>query len=328
MAVAIERRKLRCLPTSHPTRHVLSIGSFDGVHAGHVALMRHARSLADAGPGGRVLVLAFDPHPSSVIRPGTEPARLTTFAHRRELLLAAGADDVQPLAPSAELLAMPPEAFISQTVSRFAPTWFVEGQDFCFGKGRAGNVETLRRLGGDHDYQVAVLAPVDVTLSDHSVVPASSTMVRWLIARGRVADAARVLGRPYQIRGVVTRGDQRGRTIGVPTANLATEQLLPADGVYAGIGTLPDGRRVGAAVNVGTRPTFDGVGRRLEAHLLDASDPVSVGGEPRITGLPDYGWPLRIDLIGWIRDDLRFGGIEALVAQMRRDIERVRARLG
>lgn len=307
------------------TSTALTIGNFDGVHIGHVALVRRARELV--GASGRVVALAFDPHPASRLKPGSEPERLSSFEQREVWLRAAGADSVERLEPTPALLGLSPEAFVRAKVEKYAPSWFVEGADFHFGKGRAGNVRTLAELGPHFGFACEVVAPVEAALTDCLLIRASSTLVRWLLSQGRVRDAAIVLGRPYELAGTVVQGDRRGREIGVPTANLATDQMLPADGVYAGVGVLPDGREVPAAVNVGSRPTFNGHSRRLEAYLLiEGGWRGACGGGPwaPIPGLPEYGWPLRVRMQSWIREDLRFEGVKPLCDQMARDIERCR----
>ncbi len=294
-------------------RTVITIGNFDGVHVGHAALVRRAVELArpiDA----RVLVMAFDPHPMTRLKPEASPTRLTTFEHRSELLRASGADDVIKLEPRDELLGLAPEQFVRTLLLPHRPAWVVEGSDFHFGKGRAGNVRVLAELAAAMGFGADVVAPVEVGLTDHQIVTASSTIARWLITHGRVRDAAVVLGRPYQIRGKVIKGDQRGRTIGFPTANLDTEQLLPATGVYGAIARLEDGREFTAAINVGTRPTFNGHGRRLEAHFLDV----------RAGELSEYGWPVAIDVIGFARDDVKFDSVARLTDQIGRDCRAVR----
>ena len=300
---------------------IVTIGNFDGVHAGHRALVFRARALA--GPAGRVVAMAFDPHPASVLRPESAPARVTAWERRAALLVEAGADVVRRLEPTAELLSMSPESFVEDLVGELGPSWLVEGEDFRFGRARAGDVSTLRALGERMGFGVEVVPTVEVALEDNTVVPASSTVLRWLIERGRVRDAARVLGRAYELEGVVARGERRGREIGFPTINIETDALAPADGIYAGTATLPDGRRIGAAVSVGTKPTFGGTARAVEAHLLDAARE----GE-RIAGLEEYGWGVRLALVGWVRDQVRFGSAAALVEQMERDCARVREVLG
>ncbi len=295
---------------------VVTIGNFDGVHAGHRELIRRARSLASVS-GAKVVALAFDPHPTSRLRPGNAPARLTSFVRRAELLREAGADEVVKLEPTDALLAMTPDEFLAMLVQERKPVAVVEGPDFNYGKGRAGSIETLMDEGRRMGFAVEVVQPVEVALSDLSIVRASSTLVRHLIAEGRVRDASLVLGHSHELAGVVTKGDQRGRTIGVPTANIVqeTEQavLLPAQGVYAAWARMPDGRRLAAAVNIGARPTFDAPEPRIEAHLMDP-----VTGETA-TGIPEYGWTLAIELVGWVRDTVRFSGLDALKEQLARD---------
>jgi riboflavin kinase/FMN adenylyltransferase len=169
-------------------------------------------------------------------------------------------------------------------------------------------------------FTVEVVPPVEVALTDHQCVPARSTIVRWLLSNGRVRDAAVVLGRPYELEGTVVRGDRRGRTIGFPTANLEVPTLIPADGVYAAIATLPDGRRLGAAVSIGSKPTFGTHARAVEAFLLQP------GTESRawkpIEGLPEYGWTLRLSMLAWVREQVKFDSLDSLLAQMERDCRR------
>lgn len=310
-------------------RSVISIGNFDGVHAGHAALLGRARALA-TGHAARVLALTFDPHPATVLRPGQQPDRLCTLARRVELLRAAGADEVAVLAPTPELLGKRPEAFVDQLVSAHAPVAFVEGADFRFGKGRSGDLNLLATLGRARGFVVEAVPPVSAVLGDQSIVPCSSTMARWLIAHGRVLDAWSVLGRPFEIAGLVVRGDRRGRTIGMPTANIAHEAMLPADGVYAGVAHLPGGRAMAAAVSVGTKPTFsEAPARTAEAFLMpiDAEHAPTIGAAASawrpLPGLDEYGWPLRIELVGWVREQARFADVASLCEQMWRDVARV-----
>lgn len=303
-----------------PPRTVISIGNFDGVHIGHAALIRAARAIADTH-AARVVVLAFDPHPLTLLKPGAAPPRLMTFARRAEILMRLGADSVLNLEPTPALLGKSAEEFIKSKVEQHHPVAFVEGYDFHFGKGRAGNNKVLSDLGAVHGYETRIVAPIDVALSDHTMITASSSLARWLLLHARVRDAALVLGRPHELHGVVTRGDRRGRTIGFPTANLTTTDMLPADAVYAAHAILPDGRRFPAAVNIGARPTFQGVERRVEAHLLAAPRDAA---SPSIAGLSEYDWPLRLELLAFVRDQLKFASIDELTAQIRRDAERVR----
>lgn len=301
------------------------MGTFDGVHAGHAALLAAARRWAHHHDA-KVIALSFDPHPASLLRPEATPARLTAFAKRRELLIESGADEVRRLEPSLELLAQSPRTFIEQMTRDYHPVAMVEGPDFRFGKARAGDVGVLEALGKEFGFELEVVEPVAAVLSNQQIVTVSSTLVRWLIEAGRVSDAWALLGRPYELAGTVERGDRRGRTIGVPTANVRCETLMPADGVYAAVAKIDDGRWWPAAVNVGSRPTFDGIDRRVEAHLIGAhrGNARSEQWTP-IEGLAEYGWNVRLQLVGWVRDQVRFAGIDALVAQLRRDISRAAA---
>jgi riboflavin kinase / FMN adenylyltransferase len=301
-----------------PGRSVVTIGNFDGVHVGHAALLRAARGHASGGGALRVVAMYFDPHPAAVLRPGSEPARLTTSDDRARILRDCGADEVVRLEPSTEFLSQTPEEFVAWLTREFAPGAVVEGPDFRFGRRRAGDVELLRRLGRESGFEVAVVAPVEVSLEDGTMVAASSSIVRWMLEYGRIGDAARVLGREYTVPGLVERGDRRGREIGYPTANVRTPCLAPADGVYAGRAALEDGREFAAAISVGTKPTFGEHGRALEAYLLDAGE----GGA--IAGLPEYGWPIRLSFSHWLRDQVRFESVGALLEQMGRDCQRVR----
>lgn len=298
-----------------PRPTVLTIGNFDGVHRGHVELIKRARSIAT--DQGRVIVLAFDPHPLSRLAPGKEPPRLSTFAQRLRWLTAAGADDVVRLEPTGDLLAHTPEQFIDDLIHKYTPTAFVEGKDFHFGKARSGNIDTLIQLGQDRGFTVDVVPPVEVDLTDQTIVSASSSIARWLLAQGRLRDVARVIARHYEIEGVVVRGDQRGRTIGFPTANLRTPLAPPAFGIYAGIATLPDDSTRPAAIHVGPRDTFDSEEPTIEPYILDWEGPQTMG-------LEEYDWNLRIHFVSWLRGIARFESVDALVEQMHLDVARTR----
>lgn len=298
----------------------VTIGNFDGVHLAHKRLIAEARTLA--GDAGAVHVLAFDPHPASVLR-GHAPDRLTTWHSRERLLLEAGADHVRRLEPTEALLALDPAAFVETRLLPLKPNHIVEGNDFRFGRNRAGDNGVLAALGEHHNFKVHAIEPVTATLDDHTTPKASSTLTRWLLAHGRVRDAAHVLGRPHRIEGEVTQGDRLGRTIGFPTANVNPETMPPAEGVYAGTATLPTGATHHAAINVGTRPTVNGTTLRVEAHLLDApSEP----GSARLPGLPEYNWRIAIDLTARIRDQVRFESLQHLRDQLDRDMRTVRER--
>lgn len=315
-----------------PPRTAVTIGTFDGVHRGHAAILAEARRLA--GPEGRVVALAFDPHPISVLRPQITPPRLTPFESRAQRLRDAGADDVRRLEPDGALLALTPEQFMRFVTQSFAPDVVVEGADFHFGRGRAGDVRALADLGRTLGFTLAVVPAVDVELSDQTLHRASSTLARWLLDRGRVRDAAAVLGRPYELTGDVRRGDRRGRTIGFPTINLRPETMLPAEGVYAGLAHLPNGQTLPAAINIGERPTVGGVEHRVEAHLLglptSARASSALDAAPAwapVPGLPEYGWTARIELCARLRDTVRFGSLAELAAQLSRDCARIPAAL-
>ncbi len=311
-------------PGTDPRAAVLTIGTFDGVHVGHRALLERARKLAAPAGGrasARVVALAFDPNPLEVLSPAGAPARLTTWAQRDRLLRGAGADEVVRLDPTPALLALSPEGFVDQLESQYRPVAVVEGADFRFGAKRAGDVALLRSLGAARGFSVDVVGQVECALNDHTIAPARSSVIRWLIANGRVSDAARLLGRPYAMAGTVRRGDQRGRTIGYPTVNVESPCLAPADGVYAGRARLPDGRTLAAAISVGTKPTFGPHARAVEAFVMEAR----VGENGRtpakadLSALPDYGWEMELEFLAFVRDQVRFDTLDELLGQMGRD---------
>jgi riboflavin kinase/FMN adenylyltransferase len=291
---------------------VVTIGNFDGVHLGHRAIVAAARDAA--GPSGRVVAVTFEPLPVAVLRPESAPARLTDAAARRDLLLAAGCDEVVELDPRQGILKETPEAFVAGLRSRVPFDAVAEGGDFRFGAGRSGDVATLAAIGAREGFRAIEVAEGLEPLADGFLVPARSTSIRWLLSVGRVADAARLLGRPYSVAGTVESGDRRGRGLGFPTANVrAPGAALPADGVYAGEADA-DGRTWPAAISVGTKPTFGGDRRTLEVHLVGCERP-----------LDDYGWPVEVRFRRWLREQWRFPGPDALVAQLRADVARVAA---
>lgn len=286
----------------------LSIGTFDGVHRGHRRLLDRARALV--GRRGRVVAMAFDPHPLTVLRPNGRPDRLTTFEQRSEYLREAGADDVIRLEPTAELLGRSPQQFIADVVAQFQPSAIVEGPDFRFGKGRAGDVDTLRQLGAEFGFRAEIVEPSTCVLTDTTVIRASSSMLRWFLGHGRVRDAAIVCGRPHELWGSVVEGDRRGRDLDMPTANLRPDGdvLLPGDGIYAGAAVRPDGSVYPAAISIGTKPTFGEHPRVCEAHLIGFDGP-----------LDDYGWRIRLRFMDWLRDQVRYDSVDQLVEQLQRD---------
>ena len=214
--------------------------------------------------------MTFEPHPLTVLRPKEAPARLTPPAVKRAILEAAGVDTLVLLPPQPDLLDLTAEQFWNLIVQEMRPAHLVEGNSFFFGKGRAGTVQKMVDWSAGTGIQVHVADAVSVVLLNLSIVRVSSSLVRWLITNGRMRDAAICLGRPYLLEGEVVSGFQRGRTIGVPTANLKTEQLVPGDGVYSGRSHI-GGRTYPAAVSIGTLPTFDDGRRQIEAHLIGFS---------------------------------------------------------
>jgi riboflavin kinase/FMN adenylyltransferase len=295
----------------------ITIGAFDGVHLGHAALIRAARSAA--GAQGRVVVLAFEPHPLRVVRPRAAPQRLSNFAQRERWLKEAGADEVVALEPTKELLGRSPQDFLAWMSGEHAPDVIVEGADFRFGHDRAGSIETLRQHEGTFGYRTVVVDEILAPLADMSVVRVASSLIRWLLHRGRVRDAANLLGRSYELECEVVSGDGRGASIlGVATANLDHgDYLLPADGIYVGAATDPDGITYPAAISVGTKPTFGENPRVCEAHLLD------FGGRSG-----EYGWTIKLDVHNWLRDQIAYESTELLIEQIHRDIARVREESG
>lgn len=300
------------------TPTALTIGNFDGVHIGHQAILHRARELV--GVDGRVIAATFSPHPMSMLNPERMPEELEPIEQRSQRLLSAGADEVVLLEPRPELLSMSPDAFVDMMIDQHAPTLMVEGTDFHFGARRAGNVTMLEELCRLQGVGVEIVRPVVTSLSDQSEVVASSTLTRWLLAHGRVRDAAFVLGRMHELVGTVVQGDQLGRTIGCPTINLRTGSLLPADGVYGGIAQLPDQTQAIAAINIGARPTVQGLDRRAEAHLIRMDGSAWTLPDE----LDEYGWSCRIKLMSWIRDEVKFDSIETMTSQIWRDVDRIK----
>jgi riboflavin kinase/FMN adenylyltransferase len=289
---------------------VLSIGNFDGVHRGHRALLAKARELADA-EGLQVTAMTFDPPPDLVLRPQDPPKQLTDIRRRAQLLLEAGADRVLRVRPTRELLCKSPEAFIEEViVGRFRPRHLVEGPNFFFGAGRAGTVDTLRQAGRERGFFLHVVEPEGIDLPEGRE-RISSTLIRRLLSCGRVEDAAQCLARPYSVCGPVVHGAGWGRRLGAATMNLDTgDQLLPADGVYAGR-VRCEGREWAAAASIGTKPTFEDDQRSVEAHLLDADGDF-------------YGRQAELMLLNYLRPQRRFEDPQALREQIQEDIRRVR----
>jgi riboflavin kinase/FMN adenylyltransferase len=257
-----------------------------------------------------------------ILNPSRAPRHIESFQIRKQRLLDAGADEVVELTPTPELLTQEPDQFLDEVIERYNPTIIVEGHDFHFGKRRAGTPELLTKLCEDRGIQTDILGPVQITLTDQSIVTASSSLVRWLITQGRVRDAAYTLGRSHELTGTVVQGQQLGRTINIPTINLDTDSLLPADGVYSGYARFTHNNRehqVLAAINVGSRPTVQGLTRRAEAHLIK---PDSSQWTPA-QDMPEYNWECTLELTGWVRDQVKFGSLDTLKQQIRRDCGRI-----
>lgn len=286
---------------------VVVIGNFDGVHRGHVELLRTARA---AEPGAPLVAVTFWPHPMSVVRPDQAPLLLTTLEARVALLEQAGVDRVVVVDFTAEVASWSPAEFVERVLDPLHPRRVVLGENFRFGFRAAGTVATLAELGAGR----FVVQPVG--LITDGALPSSSTLIRHAVLEGDFGRVRELSDQTFRSTGVVVQGDQRGRLLGYPTANVAVApgMVVPADGVYAGWVTRLDGPapRWPAAISVGTNPTFDGVERRIEAYVLDRDD------------LELYGVEIAIDFYARIRGQVRFAGMEALIEQMHHDVEQIR----
>jgi riboflavin kinase/FMN adenylyltransferase len=285
-------------PTAAPSaERAVAIGTFDGVHRGHRAVLDAARAT-----GLRSAALTFEPHPRSVL--GYAVELLTTYERRRELLAASGVDDVLVVPFTSGLARLDPEEFADAVLRPFGTRIVLAGEGFRFGKGRRGDLDLLRGLGFD-------VRPVPL------LGGVSSTGIRELLREGDIAAAARLLGRPPELEGIVVAGDQRGGTLGYPTANLAVppDLLVPAFGIYAGEAVALDHAgepRFRTALSIGVNPHYGGVERRIEAFLLGFDGDL-------------YGQRLRIELWDRLREERSFAGEAELVAQIGRDVEAARA---
>ena len=286
------------------------IGNFDGVHLGHRHVVARAREIADER-ALTVVAVTFDPHPMSVLRPEHAPTTLTSLTVRAELLGDAGADAVLALPFDRDVASWMPEEFVRRVlVDGLHAAAVVVGANFRFGHRAAGDVATLRETGERFGFTAEGI-PLD-----GGPQVWSSTYVRMSLGAGDVAGAAEALGRPYAVRGVVVRGDQRGRELGFPTANVPTDSLTaaPPDGVYAGwLRRLDTGETYPAAISVGTNPTFDGEReRRVESYVLDRTD------------LELYGVEVEVSFVERLRGMVAFESVEKLVQQMTDDVVRTR----
>ena len=295
-------------------RTVITIGAYDGVHLGHQAVIAEVRRIAEA-TGARSAVLTFDRHPASVVRPESAPQLLTDLEQKLELLAATGIDATLVVKFDESQSLEEPMSFAQRVlVDCVAASVVVVGEDFHFGHGREGNVATLRELGAGRDFEVIPLSLLP--RSDGPDEPISSTAIRRAMAGGQVELAATMLGHPFEARGIVVQGDQRGRLLGFPTANVEVpiSICVPADGVYAGWYHRPDGNRHACAINLGRRPTFyeHADHSLLEAHLLDFEGDL-------------YTETARVEFTHFLRSERKFDGIDALISQLKNDIDHARA---
>jgi riboflavin kinase/FMN adenylyltransferase len=299
----------RLSPLGWPSPAV-TVGNFDGVHRGHQALVSAAVARARETSGLSV-VLTFDPHPARVLGPGRAPAALTTLPQKEELLALLGVDRLAVLPFDAGVARLSPEAFAREVLQgTLGARHVVVGESVRFGHRREGDAVALAALGAELGFSVRAQPPV---LDEGS--PVSSSRVRDELARGDVRASRSLLGRPYFVDATVVRGDGRGRTIGVPTANLLPEnEILPAQGVYAARCRVPDGAFWPAVVNLGHRPTFRGEHLTVEAHLIDFDGDL-------------YGARVRLEFHERLRGEQRFDGKEALVARIRVDVAQARTLL-
>ena len=294
-----------------PNKTVVTIGVFDGVHAGHRSLIAQARKIADER-GASLTVASFDPHPASVLRPETFLGLLTVPKRRTALLKDVGVDHVEYLQFDDTLRTMDKATFVEDIlVTRLGADVIVVGTNFRFGNKAEGDIATLHELSAKFGYEVVAveLAGDDATWS--------STRIRNLIIEGKVAHAAQLLGRTHRLTGVVVHGDHRGRELGYPTANLQVDDslIIPADGVYSALMGW-NGKQLPAAVSIGTNPTFDGVvGRRVEAYVIDE------------TGLDLYDQRISLDFIDFVRPMEKFAGLDDLLVAMANDVAKARGHI-
>lgn len=295
---------------------VVTIGAFDGLHIGHRTIIGQVIEEAKESERRRSVLVTFDRHPASLVRPESAPKLLSTHEHKLELLAETGLDATAVITFDEVQAAESPEAFVERVlVNCLRAERVVVGEDFHFGRGRSGNVELLRRLGERHGFSVE---PIQLVSSGDTIT--SSTAIRSAIASGDVESAGVMLDRPFEMRGVVRRGDARGRTIGFPTANIevSTTYARPAEGVYAAwyVRELPDGSTVSlpAAVNIGRRPTFyeHAPLALVEAHVIDGRD------------LDLYDERARLQFVARLREERKFDSLEDLKRQLEVDIDDAR----
>ena len=301
------------VPAWQGERSVVTIGAYDGVHRGHRAVIADVQDTA-AAIGCRSVVVTFDRHPASVVRPESAPNLLTDLDQKLELLAETGVDATVLVRFDENQAFESAIDFVQRVlVNCLATRTIVVGEDFHFGRQRSGNVALLRELGLVHDFDVAPRNLIQRTDGVHE--PISSTAIRRALAGGQVELAGEMLGRPFEARGRVVQGDQRGRMLGFPTANVEVPNkiCIPADGVYAGAYVRPNGDRHRCAINLGRRPTFyeHADHSLLEAHLLDFDGEL-------------YGETAHVRFTNFLRSERKFDGIDALVDQLKHDVEDAR----
>ena len=291
---------------AHLRGSIMALGNFDGFHAGHQAVARRAMDLARA-QGRPAIIATFDPHPMRLFRPETPWFRLTSLNQRERLFARAGADAMLVFDFTRELAALDPLSFVRLLVE-WGVAGVVTGEDFTFGKDRAGSTQTLAELGGPLGLVAQAVPPV--TGTDGGII--SSTGIRKAPQSGDCATATRLLTRPFAIEGMVQHGDKLGRTIGFPTANIDLGHYLrPRYGIYAVRGLLPDGRVLDGAANLGIRPSFDPPKELLEPHFFDFAENL-------------YDQVIEVQLIHFLRPEARYDGLDPLMAAIAKDCEDAR----
>jgi riboflavin kinase/FMN adenylyltransferase len=282
----------------------ITIGNFDGVHLGHKALFQKVKEWARKLDGESV-VMTFHPHPLQVLRPANGPAFITLHEQKLALIESCGIDAVVVIPFSIEFAQITATDFVKDLlVGKIGAKAIVVGYDYRFGRNREGDTEFLRKMGEQHGFELEVVSGIQT-----EGVVVSSTIIRRLICDGRIREAGSLLGRPYEIRGSVVKGrDRGGRLLGFPTANVCmSTQAAPKPGVYAVMVEVDDKQYMGAA-NLGYNPTFENTDLSLEVYILDFSENI-------------YGKPIMVRFIDRLRDEKRFSGLDELIAQIQKDVE-------
>lgn len=319
MAIWTDAGGASTAPIAGPT--AVTIGAFDGVHRGHQALLARTREVSGGLP---VVAVTFEPHPVAVFAPDRVPARLVSAERRTALLRhpvpgVDGADEVRVLAFDSAMAAWSPREFVERVlVEELHAAHVVVGENFTFGAKAAGTVDVLRELCAEHDCEASSLTLLGAAPAEDGAKAWSSTRVRALVAEARLREAAEVLGRPHEVDGLVTPGDQRGRDLGFPTANVPVDagRSVPPDGVYAGR-LVTDDTSYPAAISIGTNPTFAGTERRVESYVMDHGHDLDL-----------YGRHVRVELVEHLRGMVAYEGVDALVDQMHADVAAARTALG